>query len=418
MRYFSNAFQLYALVICAASILLLFLPLLVKAVAHCRRQFASADRAELTLSLIFSVQLTFSWGVITHVAEGLQSPQTGGKILVALVALLLLLLQLALALRFARNVFSFKRGLDSGVWRSPGWFSWCRCCGQICCATDRPIYPRRLEKQVAYLTGRFASHAPRWQLIIWLRQLLLVLLAFLSNLLHHDVANGAFDTARYLIALAAIAVTLGFWYAHHRTQPYAFDFQNAIESWLYGSAALLLVLACASTALPDASSATGTVLEVLMLLVLLGSLVASALYATWRVKLVRRVLAEADVSAVLLMEAEKPIDGKLRERLGDGSIRLLRCEWLLSMESDASLGRDAATGNAVMRRQQELPPEAFYSAEDAADLLKRGDRSIFALSYGWLTRAHPDPHGTTLSAVRRYLQSESSAVVRCALFWE
>ena len=155
-----------------------------------------------------------------------------------------------------------------------------------------------------------------------------------------------------------------------------------------------------------------------MLLVLLGSLVVSATFSAWRVQFTRRALAEKDVSAVLLIEAEKPIDGKLSERLGDGSIRLLRCDWLLSEDSDASLGRDPATGNAVMRRQQELPAAAFFSEQEAADLLARGDRSILALSFGWLTAAQPDPHGTTLAAIRRYLRSEPAAVARCGLFWE
>ena len=58
-----------------------------------------------------------------------------------------------------------------------------------------------------------------------------------------------------------------------------------------------------------------------------------------------------------------------------------------------------------------MPPE------EAAALLARGDRSVFALSYGWLTAAHPDPKGTTLAAVRRYLRTQPDAA-QCALFWE
>ena len=42
-------------------------------------------------------------------------------------------------------------------------------------------------------------------------------------------------------------------------------------------------------------------------------------------------------------------------------------------------------------------------------MLKRGDRSILALSHGWLTALHPDPHGTTLAAVRRYLEADAAA---------
>ena len=37
------------------------------------------------------------------------------------------------------------------------------------------------------------------------------------------------------------------------------------------------------------------------------------------------------------------------------------------------------------------------------------------LSYGWLTALHPDPHGTTLAAVRRYLASGKGGV---GIFWD
>lgn len=428
-------FQVYALVVCATSLAVLLSMLLIKAAFDCRGLHAHADSAELALSMIFSLQLTFSWGVIDRVARNIlqTSLETVLETRLAVLAttIPLLLLQLALALRFTRNVLSFQRGLESGRWRSPGWFTWLPCChggrrgchSSIC--ADLPIYPRRLEKQVGYLTGRFAAHAPRWQLVIWLRQLVLVLLGFSCNALKEHLHIGVFNqVARYPIVVAAIFVTLGFWRAHHCSEPYAFDFQNAIESWLYGATVLLLTLASIYSGLvesnddPLADGAVRTAVEVAMLAVLSGSLLSTAILAVRRVHLMRRALAEVNVSAALLAIADKPIDGKLSERLGDGSIRLLRCDWLLSEDSDASLGRDPATGNAVMRRQQELPAAAFFSEQEAADLLARGDRSILALSFGWLTAAQPDPHGTTLAAIRRYLRSEPAAVARCGLFWE
>ena len=70
-----------------------------------------------------------------------------------------------------------------------------------------------------------------------------------------------------------------------------------------------------------------------------------------------------------------------------------------------------------MKRMQELPDEAFFSPQQAAALLDRGDRSILALSYRWLTAFHPEPRGTTLLTVRRYLNSAPDAV-HCGLFWE
>ena len=88
------------------------------------------------------------------------------------------------------------------------------------------------------------------------------------------------------------------------------------------------------------------------------------------------------------------MEGDLPFRLQDGTIRLVRAQWLLS-----------AACPAVMPRRQELPEEAFCSADEASERLRRGDRSIIALSYGWLTAAHPDPHGQTLAALRQHLRS-------------
>ena len=105
------------------------------------------------------------------------------------------------------------------------------------------------------------------------------------------------------------------------------------------------------------------------------------------------------------------------ERLADGTIRLLRCDWLLSDASDAALSRDAA-GSVTMRRRQELPDEAFFAPEEAAALLRRGDRSVFALSHGWQVAAHPDPHGFTLARLRRALHAEAAADKGAALFWD
>jgi hypothetical protein len=119
-----------------------------------------------------------------------------------------------------------------------------------------------------------------------------------------------------------------------------------------------------------------------------------------------------------LLWAEKQIDGPIRERLEDGTIRLLRCAWLLSSEdSDQYLGRDASGKKVIMLRRQELPKEAFVTNEEAVALFDGADRSILALSYRWLTAAHPDPHGTALSAVRRFLRSKD-VLGKCGMFWD
>ena len=62
-----------------------------------------------------------------------------------------------------------------------------------------------------------------------------------------------------------------------------------------------------------------------------------------------------------------------------------------------------------LKRRQDLPPEAFYSPEEAVDLLDRGDRSIIVLSYRWYNFYHPDPAGTTLAAVRRFVNEQKGS---------
>ena len=64
-----------------------------------------------------------------------------------------------------------------------------------------------------------------------------------------------------------------------------------------------------------------------------------------------------------------------------------------------------------------MPAEAFVPCDEAVAMLERGDRSILALSYGWLTALHPDPRGTTLAAVRRFLDADAAAS-DTGLFWD
>ena len=118
-------------------------------------------------------------------------------------------------------------------------------------------------------------------------------------------------------------------------------------------------------------------------------------------------------STHVLAFAEAQIDAPLRERLLDGSIRLVRCAWLASPQSDAQLATNAY-GIPILRRRQDMPAEAYFPPAEAAGLLDRDDRSLLVLSYPWQTAGHPDPNGTTLAAVRRYLRSEPTNA--CALF--
>ena len=66
---------------------------------------------------------------------------------------------------------------------------------------------------------------------------------------------------------AAVAVTLVMWMAHSRLQPFVYRFQNTLESWLYGSTVVLMVLAYIYAELPVTESRI--VVEILMVCILL-----------------------------------------------------------------------------------------------------------------------------------------------------
>jgi len=127
----------------------------------------------------------------------------------------------------------------------------------------------------------------------------------------------------------------------------------------------------------------------------------------------------------MLSNADRAIDSLLRDALATGDIRLVSCRWLLADHADdRSLLIDKVSSLPTMARRQDLPPEAFLTPEQAVALMDRRNRSVLALSYGWLTAAHPDPHGTTLAAVRNYVHhavlesNESVATTALGLFWD
>jgi len=147
-----------------------------------------------------------------------------------------------------------------------------------------------------------------------------------------------------IFGVVTVAILLVAWCYHVRTQPYAYRYQNAIESWLYASSIVLLVLGIIYKAISDAlrnESTLGNGLDVAMLVVLVGSFVGPILWSVREELTITRVLDSFSLVEMLLL-AEKQIDGPIRERLADGSIRLLSCAWLLSKDSDKYLGHDAS----------------------------------------------------------------------------
>ena len=114
--------------------------------------------------------------------------------------------------------------------------------------------------------------------------------------------------------------------------------------------------------------------------------------------------ADAGEPSVALSAA----DGRLKAVLAGGTIRLLSCAWLR-----------AQTDGFILPRHQELLPSdgALLSPEAAALAFSASDRRVGVLSYGWLTRAHPDPGGERAVHVLAYLRSPEGSSFE-ALFWD
>jgi hypothetical protein len=330
---------------------------------------------ELTLSLVFALQLSFAWSnLVSHFTQLVQQKvftkpvlEDPGLVIGSTVLVLLLaLLQIGLALRFTRSVHAVTSGVREGVWRMPdpdvaappivgvaamasivilAWqpqsdTSACadtqctsaringlgldctlesgvetdRTCaagyeprtvstaanGDVvytCCtkafdvapsiyasfgvflvagvaiaasgwcrqrfhfATDRPIAPRRLSKQAAFLTGRFAPHAPGMQLKIWKRQCLL----FAVDLAAAAIPDS--DNFGYVYAIIDAAIILNSLRNLRVGMPYAYPYQNKLQTCLDISVIVLLTMACIYS-----EASANVVLQVLMFIVLGGSI--------------------------------------------------------------------------------------------------------------------------------------------------
>ena len=90
----------------------------------------------------------------------------------------------------------------------------------------------------------------------------------------------------------------GAWYWHHRTQPYEFRFQNLLDTWLYFTDAVVVLMAVIYTLI--SLSGPSTALDVIgwfMLFVVVGAVVAAAVWLTvqwWRGKLKMEALYADD----------------------------------------------------------------------------------------------------------------------------
>ncbi len=119
-----------------------------------------------------------------------------------------------------------------------------------------------------------------------------------------------------------------------------------------------------------------------------------------------------------------PLPPKLRQALTEldeiviqvlmcGAIRLLCVKWLLMQQDDFKMPNRQAL-EALEKSGASSSP--LLSREEAAALVRRGDRSIGALTYGWLSPGDPDPKGSRFRVLRRALKRLAIRIE--ALFWD
>ena len=126
----------------------------------------------------------------------------------------------------------------------------------------------------------------------------------------------------------------------------------------------------------------------------------------------RRKLEEAIVKpakerySAMFSASQQLFYSDVKERLAEGSIRLLSCAWLANFEG------------GLLPRCQDLPPEAFLSEADALRAYDAG--LVFVTSHGWYTALHPDPEGHKLRLLQAFcrntLRSDLISLSSCGLF--
>ena len=259
-----------------------------------QRTVRRVDQLEMVETVLFTFGLTLSWRVIFDLWEQGQSTLGLAKTAVAL-ASLLFVVQLTTLAKYALNI----RALVTG--RSFGRFA--------------NLSHERLRLRLSFLTERFGTHAPYWQYVIWLRQFLLTLDVWICQLVMSDrdhvrgggvavchsvdlaaddgaAANGTANatadgaaacrtltneslSAVYTHAAFAMLIFVVFGALQAIHKPFAYDFQNHIEAWLFAANVALVGLGTVYTALRVEGEANGGV-EALCITLLVCSLVAAA----------------------------------------------------------------------------------------------------------------------------------------------
>lgn len=124
----------------------------------------------------------------------------------------------------------------------------------------------------------------------------------------------------------------------------------------------------------------------------------------------------------------KNLDAELQNTLRRGDIRLLSLRWLLEARPTRIRRRQEmeSVDTQAMRRDPNAA-RPFVPAEDAATLLRRGERRVLVLSYPWLQELDPDPVGERCAQVLRLVEhiarklgirDNPAELERYGLFWD
>ena len=259
-----------------------------------QQTLARVDTLEMAETVLFTLTLTLNWRIVFDLWEQGTSSIVVAQVGVVL-ASILFAVQLLLLGKYAINI----RALVTG--RSFGRFA--------------NLSHARLERRLSFLTERFASHAPYWQYVVWLRQFLLTLVvqitqsviddkddikegsvvcnlvdlssSNLTNALAADVGaycrpiSGASLAAVWTHVALVLVIFLAFWAAQSIQRPYVYAFQNRIEWWLYAANVALVSLGTLYTALKVNGTASAGV-EALCVLTLVISLLVAAAFMVYR----------------------------------------------------------------------------------------------------------------------------------------
>jgi hypothetical protein len=105
----------------------------------------------------------------------------------------------------------------------------------------------------------------------------------------------------------------------------------------------------------------------------------------------------------------KALDGELKDHLADGSIKLVRADYVHTLSH--------VVRRQELERRERGKERVFVPASKAVALLATGTRQIGVLTYGWTTPDDPDITGAYLAAVQRFLLSDDGAHIT-AIFWD